>query len=48
MEFKSISKKMNGISTLYSPLKRDPFWIRVLMCFKALYIFENQKNFQIF
>ena len=50
MEYQTTPKKRNGISTLYLPLKRDPFWIREWVCLITLYFFEkseNQKNFNL-
>ena len=49
MEFKSISKNLNGISTLFLWLKPDPFWIREWMCLVSFYFFEKiskSKNFK--
>jgi len=49
MEYQKTLKKMNGISTLYSPLKRDPFWKREWMCLISLYFLKKilkSKNFK--
>ena len=48
MEFKKTPKNLNGMSTLFSWLKPDPFSIRVYCVSKPYEILKNPRIYRFF